>query len=182
MIAHSLLLALVPSLPASPWLPTVGTLVVALAIVLLLAGVVGSLVPGLPGPLLTLAGLGTYWAGTGFTDPGLLALVVLAAVALAALVVDWSGGIVAAKTGGASTKTSFFAGLVGFCLAFLTGPVGVVVGVAGTVFAVEYYHTNSVDESFRTASLTTLSLLGTGIVQALLTGTVLLGVLAVHVL
>ena len=55
-------------------------LVPVLAFVLLVAGVVGSLVPQMPGAPFSVAGVLVYWWGTGFSQPGILLLVVLVLV------------------------------------------------------------------------------------------------------
>ena len=72
----------------------------AAAFLLLLAGVLGSFVPGLPAPLLSLAGVLAYWWGTGFAEPGTAVLLALLATGALALLADWLGGAVAARVEG----------------------------------------------------------------------------------
>lgn len=152
--------------------------VVALA--LAAAGVVGSVLPALPGGLLSLAGVLLYWYSTGYTDPSLLVFVALVLTAGLTVAVDWLGGIAAAKVGGASTRVSLVAGLVGLVLFVVTGPLGLFLGVAGTVFIAEYLKAGDAAAGVRSAVYTTLGLLATSLVQGLLTFGVLIGlVLAV---
>lgn len=150
----------------------VGTLA-WVALGLLVLGVVGSLIPGLPGAILSLAGVYLFWWQSGYTEPGLLLLVGLTLVGLLTVAVDWLAGALAAKASGASTGTTVLAGLAGLVLLFVAGPVGVIVGIAGVVFAVEFYRNGDAEASLRSAAITTLGMLGSNLVQALLTGSML---------
>lgn len=160
-------------------LPGVGSVSTPLlvAVALLLAGIVGSIVPGLPGPLLSLAGVLGYWWASGYTTPGTLALVGLVVLGAMGLAADWFAAPLGARAGGASTRTTAVAGLVGFALLFVLGPLGVVVGVAGTVFALELRRTGDMDTSVRAAGAATVAVLGSAVAQVLVTGTMLVGFL-----
>jgi uncharacterized protein YqgC (DUF456 family) len=148
------------------------------AFALLLAGVVASFVPLVPGGLLSLAGLYVYWSQTG--RPGALALAVLSGLCLVALVADWAGGAVAASLGGASRRTVLASVVVGLAATLVAGPVGLLVGVAGTVFAVEYRRDGDVEASARTALYATAGVLGSAAVQALVLAMVLVGFVLVR--
>jgi uncharacterized protein YqgC (DUF456 family) len=167
-------------------LPGVGleTTLLVLAFVLLVAGVVGSLVPQVPGAPLSLAGVYAYWVGSGMTEPGVVLLAVLTMVGALTWVVDFAGGAVAARVGGASTKTAVAAGLVGLVLFFATGtgPLGLVFGVAATVFALEFYRQRDARKGLKAALVTTAGMLASGVVQALLTGSMLVAMVAVALL
>lgn len=150
------------------------TLVPLLAFVLLVAGVVGSLVPQVPGAPLSIAGVLVYWWGSGFTEPGTFVLAALLAVGLLTLAIDWLGGAVAAKVGGASTTTAVVAGVVGIVLFFVAGgPIGMILGMALTVFLVEYYRQNDARAGAKAALVTTLGILSSAVMQAVLTGAML---------
>jgi hypothetical protein len=152
-------------------------LVTVVAIILVAGGVVGSLVPLAPGALLSLAGVYLYWWHTGYTDPSLFVLVALTLVGVVTVLVDWLGGMLSASVSGASTATTVVAGIAGLVLMLLTGPVGILVGVAGTVFALEYYGNDDAEASARTAVYTTVGMLASNVVQALLTFGILIGFL-----
>ena len=154
---------------------------VVLAVVLATAGVFGSFVPFVPGAVLSLEGVYTYWFSTGYTDPGAVVLALLTVVGVAVLAVDWFGGAVAAKLGGAPTRLSLAAGVVGLGGMLVAGPVGLVVGSAGTVFLVEYHRSGDGGESLRTAGYTTLGILATTVMQALFTFGMLVALVAVIV-
>ncbi|PSQ44988.1 DUF456 domain-containing protein [Halobacteriales archaeon SW_7_68_16] len=146
------------------------------AFALLVVGVIGSVVPGLPGPLASLAGLGVYWWGSNYAEPSTLVVVAIAAVGIVALAVDLAGGAAAARAAGASTTTMILAGIVGLLLGLVTGPVGLVIGIAGTVFLVEFVRDGDGSGSVRTALYATVGVLASGVVQGLLTGSMLVAV------
>lgn len=149
------------------------------AVALAVVAVVGSLLPGVPGPALSLVAVYLYWWSTGYADPGTLVLAALTLVALFALAVDWLAGFVSAKAGGASLFTSVAAGVVGLALFFVAGPLGVVAGVAGTVFVLELARNSSVEDSGRAALYTTIGMLASTVVQFLLTLSILVAFLLV---
>jgi hypothetical protein len=151
--------------------------VLLLAVALCVLGVVGSVVPLLPGAGFSLAGVGLYWWASGYTDPGPLILVVLVGIALTAFIVDLFGGALTARAGGASLRTTAIAAAVGLPLVFVAGPVGLLLGIAGTVFLLEYRETGDPAASVRIAAIATIGVLASAVMQALLTGTVLVGLL-----
>jgi uncharacterized protein YqgC (DUF456 family) len=154
--------------------PLGGDLVVWVAVALTLLAVVGSLVPMLPGGLLSLAGVYLYWWHTGYSDPGLVMLVVPTLLAVLVIAVDWLGGAISAKVSGASNSTTVLAGVAGFVLFFVAGPIGILLGIAGVVFLAEYRRTGTRDTSLRTAVYTTIGMLASNLAQALLTGLIFL--------
>lgn len=152
---------------------------VGLAFVLLVAGVVGSLVPQVPGAPISIAGVYCYWFATG--EPGTVVLAALTLVGLLTWVIDFAGGAVAARVGGASTKTAVLAGVVGLVLFFVTGPLGIILGVALTVFVVEFYRQQNARKGLKAALVTTAGMLASGVAQALLTGSILVAIVGVAV-
>ncbi|MFD1645384.1 DUF456 domain-containing protein [Haloarchaeobius litoreus] len=147
--------------------------VLVVALVLLVAGIVGSAVPSMPGPLLSVAGVLVFWLwGEGL---GTVVAVGLVAVGLFAVVADLLADAVSARVGGASWQTTALAGVVGLALLFVTGPLGILVGVVGTVFALEYWETQDHRHAARAAVTTSLGILASAVVQVLLTLSMLLG-------
>lgn len=147
------------------------------AVALLLAGVVGSALPVVPGAGLSLAGIYLYWWSTGYASPGLAALVAFTLVGLAAILTDHFAGALAARAGGASTKTTALAALASLPLLLVAGPVGLVVGVAGVVFLAELYRTRDPNRGLRSAAFAAIGVLGSAVVQVLLTLSLLVGFL-----
>ncbi len=149
------------------------------AVVLLTAGVVGSLVPAIPGAVLSLAGVYLYWWGTGYTEPTLIVVGFLTLGGLFAIGFDWLGGAFASRAGGASTTTMLLAGVVGFALVFVAGPLGIILGIGATVFVVEYVRGASAGASIRAAGYAAAGVLASAVVQLLVTASMLLIILLV---
>jgi uncharacterized protein YqgC (DUF456 family) len=158
----------------------VGSLPLLVAFALLVAGVVGSILPAVPGAPLSVAGVLVFWWATD--DIGPLLLVALVAVGVLALAVDWFGGAVAAKASGTSTLVSAVAGVVGLIGMVLGGPLGLIVGIAGTVFVATYVEERETGKSLRRALYTTAGVLASAVVQGLLTASILLTVLFVYLI
>jgi uncharacterized protein YqgC (DUF456 family) len=149
------------------------------AVALLVAGIVGSVVPGLPGPLLSLIGVYLHWLVTGYAEPGTLALVGLTLVGLLAVAVDLLATVVSTKAGGGSWGVSAAAGFVGLLAFFVAGPVGVALGVAATAFVLSFVVTRDAGGSARTAVYATVGVLGSALVQAMLALSMLVAFLLV---
>jgi uncharacterized protein YqgC (DUF456 family) len=154
-------------------------LVVIAAFALLALAVVGSVAPTVPGPILSIAGVLLYWWSTGYASPDALLLAVLLVVGVLAVAIDLLAGVVGARAGGASTPTAVLAGVVGFLAFFLAGPLGLVAGVAGTVFVVVVVREGDVRTGGRAALVTTIGVLGSAIVQAMLTIAILVAMVLV---
>lgn len=153
--------------------------VVLVAFALLVLGVVGSVLPALPGALLSIAGVLVYWWGSGYTEPGTVLLVALVGVGILTMLVDVLAGFLSAKVGGASNVAAVLAGVVGFLAFFVAGPLGIVLAVAGTVFVVEVALGSDFKEGGRAAAVTTIGMLGSAVVQVILTASILITMLAV---
>lgn len=147
--------------------------VVALA--LLVAGVVASVVPLVPGGLLGLVGIGWYWFATG--EPGPLAMAVLVVLCLVTVLLDWLGGAISARVGGASLETTAVAAVAAVVSLFVLGPLGALAGIAGSVFVLEYRRHGDVERGARTAVFATVGMLASTAMQVVLTLTILLSFL-----
>lgn len=145
-------------------------LITGLTLLLLIAGVIGSFVPLVPGALLSIAGVTLYWWGTGFTQPNIVVVALLYLTALTAFIFDLFAGAIGSKAGGASNKTVQMAAIAGLIFFFIAGPVGTILGVAGVVLAREYLLTGESDKSMKAAIYTSISVLGSAIIQGFLTG------------
>lgn len=152
-------------------------LLVVTAFALLVFGVVASVLPVVPAGGVSMAGVLTYWWATGRPGPLLLAALLL--TGLLALAVDWVAGLLGAKAGGASVRTSILATAVGIVLFVPTGPIGLVVGIGGTVFALELSSGATRDASLRAAAFAVIGVLSSALIQALLTGSILVAMLVV---
>jgi uncharacterized protein YqgC (DUF456 family) len=123
-----------------------------------------------PGGLLSTAGVVYHW---WVADLGPLVAVLLVTLGLFALAVDWFGGAISARAGGASLRTTAAAAVGGLALALVLGPLGLVAGVFVVVFALEVRRHGEADRGARTAAYATVGILVSTVMQVLLTATVL---------
>lgn len=149
--------------------------VLALTFALLVAGVIGSIVPAVPGAVLSLIGIVFHWWATGYSTPRPIVLLAFVALAVVAMLVDLFGDAIAASHGGADNRTVVAAIAVSLVLAVVTGPLGILVGVPLTVFGVEFYQNGNREQALRTALLTTAGMFASRLVQAVLATTLLVG-------
>ncbi|MFC5973373.1 DUF456 family protein [Halomarina salina] len=150
-----------------------------IALGLLVLAVVGAVAPLIPGALLSFAGILLYWYSTGYASPSTYVVVVLSLVALGTAAVDYFGGALAAKAGGASTLSTLVASVVGIVLLFLTGPVGLILGVTVSVFVVEYWRNRDARQSARATLYAAIGILASTVVQVLTTLSLLVAMLFV---
>ena len=156
--------------------------ITVLALALLVGGVVGTLVPLVPGGALSLSGVYLYWWASGFVDPGPIAMVVFTVLGVSTLFAEFFAGAVSARAGGASWRTTAIAAVVGIALLVVAGPVGLLVGLFGTVFVLELVDGRDVTESSRSALYATAGVLVSTAVQVMLTATILVGFVIVVLL
>jgi uncharacterized protein YqgC (DUF456 family) len=101
--------------------------------VLVVAGLVGSLLPFVPGTPLIFAGALVYAIATDFTPVGPGRLAILAVLTLAASVLGWLGGSLGARRFGGS-RWAVVGALVGAVLGVFVPPLGLLIGpMAGAV-------------------------------------------------
>jgi uncharacterized protein YqgC (DUF456 family) len=140
-----------------------------LAFALLVAGIVGSVIPNVPGAVLSLIGVYTYWWGTGFTEPSTPLLAVMTVIVLVVVIGGFFQEVIAARFGGASTLSATVAGVVGFVCLFVFGPVGMLLGSAVTVFVLEYRRQRDAKASATAATAVVLATVGSALVELLVT-------------
>jgi hypothetical protein len=109
------------------------TLVGLVVALLFLAGIVGSVVPWMPGPVFVVAGALLWAFATSFETLGMGRLAVLAGLAALAFVLDLVVGALGARRYGAS-RLGMAGAIVGAVVGLFFGPVGLIVGcVVGAV-------------------------------------------------
>ena len=99
----------------------------ALAVILVLVGLIGALVPVLPGPVLVFGGLVLASWADGFTRVGPFTLIVLALMTVAVYVVDFLAGAYGVEKTGASRRAVVGA-VVGAIVGLFFGLPGVLLG------------------------------------------------------
>lgn len=152
-----------------------------LALGLVTAGVVGVLVPKLPGPLASLAGLYLYWTHTGHAEPSTPLLAALTVAGVAALAGTLFASVAADRVSGASTTSALAAAILGVTLFAFVGPGVALLGVLGTVFLLEYRRSNHLGAASVAALTVVLASVAPRAVRLLLTGAVWLAVVALAV-
>jgi uncharacterized protein YqgC (DUF456 family) len=98
-----------------------------IAVVLVIAGIVGTIVPILPGPMLVFAGLFLAAWIDGFTKVGWLTLVVLGILTALSFVVDLAATGAGARKAGAS-RQAVIGATIGSVVGIFFGFLGVFVG------------------------------------------------------
>ena len=144
-------------------------------IILLVAGVVASFVPLVPGGAVSILGIGYYWATTG--ELGTVAFLGFVTLGVFTVVFDLLGTVLSARVGGASTRTTIVAAVVAIGLLFVLGPLGALLGVVGVVVLLEYLRDGDVRRGMRTAAVTAIGMLASTAMQVLLTVSMLVGFL-----
>ncbi len=136
------------------------------AIVLLVAAIPATVLPVVPGTVLTLAGLVVHWLGVGtIGTPLMLSLI---GIILLAAVLDTVVGVIAARAGGADWTSAGLGMAVGLVLTAVIGPIGILIGLAGTVFVIERLQGTSSKDCLRASVYTTAATIGSKVTQVLL--------------
>jgi uncharacterized protein len=95
-----------------------------LAVVLILVGIAGAVLPALPGPILVLAGIALAAWVDGFTRVGMAAVAMVAVLAVMSWVLDYAAGMLGAQKVGAS-KEALWGATLGTVVGLFAGFVGV---------------------------------------------------------
>ena len=98
-----------------------------LAVALVVVGLIGTVLPALPGAMLIVAGLVLAAWADGFARVGVWTLVLIGAIGAASYLVDFAAAALGAKKFGASPRAMVGAGL-GTLAGLFLGPVGIIFG------------------------------------------------------
>lgn len=98
-----------------------------IGITLVVIGLVGTVLPALPGALLIVAGLVVAAWADGFTKVGILTLVIIGVIGAASYLVDFVAAALGARRFGASPRAMVGAGL-GTLLGLFLGLPGIIIG------------------------------------------------------
>ena len=121
------------------------TLYYVLAVLLVLVGIAGTILPALPGLPLVFAGmLLAAWAGD-FQQVGVPMLVALGLLTVFSLAVDFWATALGAKRVGAS-KLAIIGAMVGTLAGLFLGPIGLLLGPFGGAIAGELIHRRSLQK------------------------------------
>lgn len=151
-------------------------LLYVLGAVALLVGLVGIVLPGLPGALLMVGGVFLIgWAGN-FAVVGWPTIAIAAVLGLGITAVDWLAGLMGAKAFGAS-RWAMLGGAVGLVAGLFFGLPGVLLGPAVGAFAFELVKDPDLEQAAKSGVGALLGFL-VGSVTKVVFAFILLGVLA----
>ena len=113
------------------------TLIILISYLLIIAGIAGIIIPGLPGLVLILAGILVYGWHVGFDVLGSSFLITMILLTIIGTVIDILGSVVGAKKYGAS-KLSILAMVIGLVFGLIAiGPPGLIIGPVAAVILTE---------------------------------------------
>jgi uncharacterized protein YqgC (DUF456 family) len=125
----------------------------------MIGGVIGSFLPVIPGPLVSILGISVYFWSTGYSSPHPVIFSVIVLTGIFALGLDYLAGYIGANQSDASRKTAIAAGIASFLLFFVSGPVGILIGTGLTVLLRELMLGKEFEEASRSAVYTTVAML-----------------------
>lgn len=138
--------------------PAALAFVYVLVAVLFIAGLVGSVLPALPGVVLILAGALVHAVATGFEPIGPGRLAILAVLMAVAYALDYTAGALGVKRFGGS-GWAIAGAVVGALVGLFFGIPGLLLGPLLGSLGAEYLYTRQLDASARAAVGTVVGLL-----------------------
>jgi len=142
-------------------------IMIIVAALLTLMGVVGAIIPALPGPPLSLAGLAIlYWVLPGSISTTLLVVMVILTAIAAAL--DYLAPILLTRVGGGS-KQAVMCTTLGLFIGLFFMPLGLILGPLVGAFVGEYSHSAKLGKALWIAFLSFTSFLFTTVIKVILT-------------
>ena len=148
----------------------------ALAVILMLVGIAGVILPALPGlPLVFIGMLLAAWAGD-FQQIGWVTLVVLGLLTLLSVAVDFFATLVGAKRVGASKK-ALWGAVLGTFIGIFFGPIGLFAGPFVGALLGELWHGKEIGQATKVGLGTWLGIV-LGIVLKLGVAFAMLGLFA----
>ncbi len=112
------------------------TLALVIAIIMFLIGLIGTILPALPGVLLIFGGMLVYGFMTGFASLSIWFFVMQLLVMAVIFIVDFIASVVSTKKYGGSKQAAFGAAVGTILGVIILGPLGIIIGpFAGSVAA-----------------------------------------------
>lgn len=132
-------------------------IIVLLAIVLALSGIVGSIVPALPGPPLTLGGLVMVWLMAP-EEVTLTVVIVMTVLTILAQVIDYVAPMWMTKMGGGS-KRAIWGSTLGTIAGLFFMPLGLIIGPLVGAFIGEMAESNELGKATKVALMSFIAFL-----------------------
>jgi uncharacterized protein len=143
------------------------TLVNVVVALLMLIGLIGAVVPVLPGSPLIVAGALLYAIATDFTPVGVGRLLILTALAVAGALLAHVAGVVGVRRAGGS-RWAVLGALVGVVVGIFTAPVGLLVAPVAGAIAGEVLRTRELSGSVRAGLGALLGLVAGAVTHAVI--------------
>jgi len=141
------------------------TILVGLITTLLLViGLVGTILPAIPGLGLIVVGILFYALATHFASISVTTVVVLCVIAVATFIAGYFTSALGAKMSGGG-RYSVIGTFIGAVVGLTMGPLGMIMGAVGGAFLGALYESGSVEASFRITGASLIGLLSGAIVQ-----------------
>jgi len=158
--------------------PTLGTLALIVAVIIMIIGTGAAFIPLVPGPLLVWFGILFYAIATGFHEITVIAMILLTILMLLGITSDlWLSALSVKSMGGSlwGVLGGILGGMVGILILF---PIGSMIGAVVGTLAVEYMVTGNMRRSLRSGGVTLGSYLlsvGVEFIAALLMDAIFIG-------
>ena len=129
-------------------------------------GLLGTLLPAIPGLGLIIVGVLFYAIATKFIAISVTTTIVLCIIALTAFIASYFTGALGTKLGGGG-RYAAFGTLIGALIGLITGPFGLIIGAVIGAFLGAFYESQSIEKSLRITVASLVGLLGGAIMQFL---------------
>ncbi len=142
-------------------------ILVTIVAILLIVGLFGTLVPGLPGIAFVLGGILLYAWQTGFSEVSIGTVLILTILAGLAVAADYFGSALGAKYAGGK-MWSIWGAVIGTIIGVSAGPVGMFAGAFIGALIGAMVEGHSEERALKVAVYSMIGIIGSAIVQFLL--------------
>lgn len=136
-------------------------------ILFFIVGLVGTIVPGVPGIGLVFLGILIFAAATSFATVSISTVLLAGAVVIVATLADYFGSALGSKAGGGG-KLAVVGTIIGTFFGFALGPVGIFLGAFSGGFVGAALEGATGEKAMKVAAYSTIGVLGAMVVQFVL--------------
>lgn len=141
---------------------------IIVSIICFLLGLIGTLIPFLPGPILVWGGVFLYGWAEGFVNIGPSHLLGQGVLLGLIFLVDWVSSFIGVKKAGGS-KYSLWGAVFGLIMGlFFLGPLGIIVGPPLGAFLIEFISRGDLEKALRISLGSLLGFLGGTVVKLII--------------
>lgn len=143
------------------------TLIIILTVILFIIGILGTLIPALPGVVLVYAGILIYAFADGFSSLQVSTVIYFGIVALIASAAQYLGSAWATKTAGGKQK-AMLGTFIGAFLGTMVGPMGIFAGAFAGALVGALVEGKTPERAARVALKSMIGIIGGSVIQFLL--------------